>query len=76
MTVTYWYWCYHVLEHDGEDSLIEALRRAKSDIEWNRAAPEKIVLEDGTELDAEAIAEQSGWRTDTDAIVESTLVEE
>lgn len=73
MAVTYWYWRYFTLEHDEENSLIDALRRAKSDIEWMRAAPDKIVLEDGTELDEKAISEQSGWDTDTDVIIEGTI---
>jgi len=76
--VIYHYWQHHSLESDEIDTLPEALARAKSDVEWGTAAPEKIVLEDGTALDSDAIMEQSGYYSDielTGPIVDSTLTQ-
>lgn len=73
MSVTYWYWCHHSLEHDEEDTLLSALERAKNDIDYNRAHPEKIVLEDGTVLNQEEVIERSGYYTDTGPIVDGSV---
>ena len=76
MSVIYYYWYYHGLEHEEMDSLIEALERAKNDIEYNMAHPEKIVLEDGTVLSQEEVVGRSGFFGDTGPIIDGSVVVE
>ncbi len=75
MSVTYHYWRYHSQYTVEIESLPEALARARNDVEYQQAAPQKIVLEDGTELDDEEILQRSGYYADVDVtgiIIDST----
>lgn len=55
MSVTYHYW-RHLSQYSEEiATLPEALARARSDVEYGTAAPDKIVLEDGTVLEWEQV---------------------
>lgn len=64
MTVTYHYYCHYSPYAEQIETLHDALYRARNDVEYNLAAPDKIVLEDGTELDEEEILERSGYYSD------------
>lgn len=75
MSVTYHYWRYYGQYSEEIASLPEALARARSDVEWNTAAPDKIVLADGSVLDDEEIMERSGYYADVETnglIIESS----
>ena len=76
MSVTYHYWRFHIQYDEQIDSLHEALARAKHDVEYQEASPDKIILEDGTVLEEEEIMERSGYYADveiTGPIIDSTL---
>ncbi len=63
MPVTYYFWEYTIPDHTAFDTLEEALEQAKTDVEYNYASPDRIVLEDGTVLRREEILQQSGYYT-------------
>jgi hypothetical protein len=69
MPVEYHYHRYGAYAMELEDTLQSALRRARYDIEYNEAHTEKIVREDGTVLDHEAVLEQCGYYGNRDGIV-------
>ncbi len=76
MGVTYHYWRHHSQYTEEYESLPKALAQARHDAEYMDAAPEKIVLEDGTELGEEEILERSGYYADVDVkgiIIDSTV---
>lgn len=73
MSVTYYYWRHHSLESIEIDTLLHALVQAKNDIEYNEAAPEKIVLEDGTVLDSDEVTDRCGFYGDTGPIIDGTV---
>jgi hypothetical protein len=73
--VTYHYWRNLSQYSEEIASLPEALARARHDVEYQEAAPSKIVLEDGAELDDEEIMERSGYNADVTVrglIIDST----
>ena len=77
MSVQYIYYRYHQRYETTVNSLPEALARAKSDVEYQMAAPDSIVCEDGTILDEDDILERSGYYSDVEIdgiVIESTLV--
>jgi len=78
LSVTYYYYRYHRPYSEEIESLPRALARARYDVEYQEASPQKIVLEDGTELDDEEILERSGYYADVDVygtIIESTATQ-
>jgi len=76
MSVVYHYWQHYSQYSEEMESLPKALARARSDVEYQTAAPDKIVLEDGTVLEEEEILERSGYYADVEVdglIIESTI---
>jgi hypothetical protein len=59
----YYFWEYTIPDHKEFATLEAALRQAKTDVEYNYASPDKIVLEDGRVLEHEEILHQSGYYT-------------
>jgi hypothetical protein len=58
MSVTYHYYRYKVPYTEEIQTLEKAIERAKSDVDFEQAYPEKIVFADGALLDNEEIMRQ------------------
>lgn len=78
MPVQYGYWRCFTLYAETINTLQEALARAKNDVEYNTANPEKIILENGTVIEHDEILERSGYYSNLDIdgqVVESSIVQ-
>lgn len=73
MTVMYHYYRYRAPYSEEMSSLIEALERAKNDVEYEQAYPVKIICEDGTILDNEEIMQRSGYYSDSGPVIDGSL---